>query len=306
MTNNNTLLSHKRKRLLFYCAVMFIPIIQVLIFYFYINFRSFGLGFFEYQSISGKYAFIGFENFKQIFVDFKEKAYMMNSIYNALELFVYMFIFGSLFAVLFSYYIYKRHPLSGLFKIILYAPQIISGMVFVIMFKFFVTSAVPKLWLLIFGKKIEGLLDSPATLKTTIIFFNVWMSFGTQVLIYSNSMSGVSDSVIESGQLDGASPLRELISIVIPSIWSTFVTFMLLRVVGLFTDQMSLYSFFGGSADYSLYTFGYYLFKETAEAEGYLSTYPYLSAFGLLLTVVAVPLTLLVKWALEKYGPKTE
>lgn len=306
MERKKTELSYDKKRLIFYCLVMFIPIVQVCIFYFYINFRSFGLGFFEYETLNGQYSFVGFKNFIQIFIDFKEKAYMVNSILNALELFVYMFIFGSVFAVLFSYYIYKKHPLSGVFKIILYSPQIISGMVFVIMYKFFVTSAIPEIWKLIFGVKIEGLLDNPLTLKPTIIFFNVWISFGTQVLIYSSSMSSISDSIIESGQLDGASPFRELVSIVIPSIWPTFVTFMLLRVVSLFTDQMSLYSFFGGSADYSLYTFGYLLFKETAEAEGYLSKYPYLSAFGLLLTVIAVPLTLLVKWLLEKFGPKVD
>ena len=306
MEKRKTEMSYNKKRLIFYCLVMLIPIIQVCIFYFYINFRSFGLGFFEYESSNGQYSFIGLQNFKQIFLDFKEKAYMLNSILNALELFVYMFIFGSVFAVLFSFYIYKKHPLSGLFKVILYAPQIISGMVFVIMYKFFVTSAIPELAKVMFGVKIEGLLDSETTLKTTIIFFNVWISFGTQVLIYSSSMSSISDSVIESGQLDGAGPFRELISIVIPSIWPTFVTFMLLRVVSLFTDQMSLYSFFGGSADYSLYTFGYFLFKETAEAEGYLTRYPYLSAFGLLLTFVAVPLTLLVKWLLEKFGPSVD
>lgn len=306
MEKRKTEMSYNKKRLIFYCLVMLIPIIQVCIFYFYINFRSFGLGFFEYESSNGQYSFVGLQNFKQIFLDFKEKAYMLNSILNALELFVYMFIFGSVFAVLFSFYIYKKHPLSGLFKVILYAPQIISGMVFVIMYKFFVTSAIPELAKVMFGVKIEGLLDSETTLKTTIIFFNVWISFGTQVLIYSSSMSSISDSVIESGQLDGAGPFRELISIVIPSIWPTFVTFMLLRVVSLFTDQMSLYSFFGGSADYSLYTFGYFLFKETAEAEGYLTRYPYLSAFGLLLTFVAVPLTLLVKWLLEKFGPSVD
>lgn len=36
------------------------------------------------------------------------------------------------------------------------------------------------------------------------------------------------------------------------------------------------------------------------------SEYTLLSAMGLLLTVVVVPLTLFVKWALEKFGPKED
>jgi hypothetical protein len=34
--------------------------------------------------------------------------------------------------------------------------------------------------------------------------------------------------------------------------------------------------------------------------------YPELAAMGLLLTLIAVPLTLVIKWALEKFGPQAE
>ena len=42
------------------------------------------------------------------------------------------------------------------------------------------------------------------------------------------------------------------------------------------------------------------------ESLGSYPEYSYLSALGLYMTAVAVPLTYLVKWALEKYGPKED
>ena len=37
-----------------------------------------------------------------------------------------------------------------------------------------------------------------------------------------------------------------------------------------------------------------------------MSDYPYLAAMGLLMTLVAVPLTLLFRYVLEKVGPKVD
>jgi ABC-type polysaccharide transport system permease subunit len=95
-----------------------------------------------------------------------------------------------------------------------------------------------------------------------------------------------------------------MIYIVLPLIYPTFVTFMVVGVGGIFTGQMGLYSFFGPSADETIQTFGYYLFKTTKAAGE--SDYPFLATMGILMTLVAAPLTFFVKWLLEKLGPSLE
>ena len=65
---------------------------------------------------------------------------------------------------------------------------------------------------------------------------------------------------------------------------------------------MNLFNFYGLKAEYSLYTFGYFLYKEIQSVN--ISGYPYLAAMGLVLTAVAVPLTLIVRKVLETVGPK--
>ena len=298
------LAKRNRQKLTFYW-LMFAPLLlQFLIFYVYINFQSFALAFQKFDYDKGAFVANGFRNFTAIFKKFGEDGgSFQSSIVNSLELFFWTLVFGSALAIFFSYYIYKKHPGAGIFKIVLYTPHIVSSVVFVIMYMYFVDRAVPAFYEKITGEYIMGLLDNQATERGMIMFFNIWISFGTQVLMYTGAMSGISDSIIESGELDGITPLKELIFIVLPSIWQTFITFMVVSVVNLFTNQMSLYAFYGTHAEKNLHTFGYYLYIEVLQAQN--PQYPELSALGLLLTAVAVPLTLGVRWALNKFGPKT-
>ena len=294
----------KRQTMIFYYSMIALPLLQFLIFYLYINLSSFTMGFQEYSYETGKYTWLGFDNFLKIFDDFKRLEYLRNSVVNSLELFIWTMIFCSMLAILFSYYVYKKQLGSSLFKVLLYLPNILGGVVVVIMFKFFVENAYPELIMRLFNQKVEGLLANPETTRGTILFYTIFTSFGGQVLVYSSTMSSISDSIIESAQLDGITPLKELIYIVLPSIWFTFVTFMVSLVVGIFTNQMNLFTFYDQYADYSLFTFGYYLFRGVKLAE--YKDFPYLSAMGLLLTAIAVPLTLFVRWALTKFGPSRD
>ena len=47
-------------------------------------------------------------------------------------------------------------------------------------------------------------LDSTDDRFATMMVYNVFVSFGTSVLMYSNKMSTISPEIIESAQLDGA------------------------------------------------------------------------------------------------------
>lgn len=294
----------KKNKLIFYCTMVVLPVLQFLVFYLYINFQSFMLAFQEYSLDAGGYIFAGMENFLQIFEDFQTEKVLRSSIMNSLTLFFWTFIFGSIVSVFFSYYIYKKQFGSTAFKILLYLPNILGSVVVVIIYKFFVEDAVPTIGSLFGAEGMRGLLSNQATKRTTIIFFTIFASFGPRVLVYSSAMSGIPESIIESAQLDGVTPFKELILIVLPSIWSTFVTFMVSAVVGVFTNQMALFTFYGTNADSSLYTFGYYLYR--GAKVGTRAEYPYLSAMGLMLTVIAVPITLFTRWSLKKLGPSRE
>lgn len=302
MQNKKSFSTQKRKRLIFYIAVLTLPMIQIAIFYFYANVRTFTLAFTEYDG-NGNYTYAGLKNFTAIFSGSHAIFANFNIssvIKNTLIAFLAEFIFGSFPAILFSYYIFKKHPFSGMFKIILYIPQIVSGLVFVIIYKYFMNDFLPSLGLIEIGFWEKTLSFE----RFYYLFFTIFISFGTRVLLYSGTMSGISESIIESGKLEGITPMKELFFIVLPMIWGTFVTFTITALIGLFTNQMSGYAFKGSGFNAQLQTFGYFLFSKTADAN--LANYPILSALGLIMTFIAVPITLLTKYLLNHFGPKTE
>ena len=187
---------------------------------------------------------------------------------------------------------------------LLFAPSILSTVVTVRMYTNFVEIVLPAMIPSMGGK---GLLSNTDTVMFAVLFFSVWIGFGTQILMYSGAMNTIDNSVIEAAKLDGAGPLREFVSIILPLIYPTFVTFMVTNIAGLFVNQINLYTFYGSGAPDRYVTFGYYLYVKTAAGTGTGSyaEYPVLACFGLLFTAIAVPVVLGGKRLLEKIGPKT-
>ncbi len=290
-------------KFLFYVGFIALPVAQFSIFYIGVNFNSLLLAFKDYSYAEG-YGWAGLNNFKSVFTDLIVSDVMRIAFKNSIILLFFTLVVGITLAMLFSFYIYKKMPASGLFKVMLFLPSIVSSVVLVIMFKYFVENALPALWQEMTGKTIRGLLGNLDTRFATIVFYTVWAGFGPQILLFSGAMGGISESVVEAAKLDGITPLREFVYITVPMIWPTLVTFVTVGVAGLFTHQMNLFSFYGSMADYELYTVGYYLYRTIQSSQTTLKEFPQLSAFGLVLTAFSVVLTFGIKWCLEKFGPK--
>lgn len=293
----------RTKDLIFALLVIAIPAIQFCIFYIGVNFNSVLMSFQKYvvneQTNLGEYIFCGLENFEKMFFKLKYENELLTSIKNSLIVFVVNVGVGTTLSLVFSLYIFKKMAFAKTFRAILFAPSILSSIVTVTMFKNFAESAIPQIL------NLEmGLLGNPETRFGTLLFFMVWIGFGTQILMYSGAMNSIDPSVIEAAKLDGASPLREFISIIIPLIYPTLTTFLITNIAGLFTNQLNLFTFYANSADASIRTMGYFLFRQTNVST--LAEYPLLATYGIALTLIAVPVTLLSKKGIEAIGPKTE
>ncbi len=294
-------------RQLFYLAIIILPVIQFAIFYIYVNFNSFVMAFQKYEAnidtLGYTVNFAGTENFKKAFEILEKNAFMIK---NSLIMYAFNLCFGTTLAIIFSYYIYKKYFLSGLFRVMLFLPQIVSGLIFAILFKYIVTNVYSYIGLQLTGEKVVGLLDNLDTRFGTVVFFNLWISFGVSVLMYSNSMSTIDPSIVESAQLDGANTIQEFIWITLPSIYPTLVSFFIIGITGIFTNQNGLFDMFGSNANTAA-TLGYYLFMvvESADVDT-IPSFSQISALSLILTFVMVPTTLLIRSLLNRVGPSVD
>ena len=292
-------------KLLFYIGLLVIPLIQFAVFYVYVNINSVMLAFEKYDMQSG-FSFAGFENFSMIFKNFSEDSIFRGAFTNTLLVLVLGLVIGTTLPVLVSYYIYKKRPFGNFFRVVLFLPSILSTLVLVIAYKYFCEVAVPEIWFKLFDKEIEGLLYGTDVSRSFffVIFYCYWFGAGSSFLLYISTMSSISDSITEAANLDGFSPFQEFIFITLPLIFPTYTTFVVLNISVLFSNQLNLYSIYAEYAPNDMFTVGYYMYKETVVAG--FEKYPYLAALGIFCTAIVVPLCLIIKRAMEKYGPSTD
>lgn len=306
--NNKKIKPTKYAKLFFYLSIMTLPVIQFIVFYICVNMNSFLLAFKEYSFVNGQMLekFVGFDNLREIFVGiFTEQVYL-NCIKNSFMFYGISILGGVVCSLGFSYYIYKKGLFSGFFKVMLYMPNIVSVMVICMMYKFFCNQGFPELILNVFGKEITPFASDLDSQLKYIIFFNFLMSFGANMLVYTGTMSGISDSLIEAAQIDGVNTFQEFFHIILPSIYQTVALFIATGMIAIFNGQANLYNFFGLEASSEHYTFGYYIYMKVTYAGVNYIKFPPLSALGLTLTAFAVPLIFSVRYLLLKFGPKDE
>lgn len=290
----------QRRRRIFYALMMIWPVAQFVVFYIGVNLKSFALAFQTYDSTTADFQWAGLANFKRLWVELTQYNTLRDTMVNSLVVWFFTAFLGTFLAVFFSYYIYKRFRLHGFFKIVLFLPSILPAIILTMVFKVFVNDALPE-YMGMLGIEMGPLMTFDAdTSFMMAAFFTTWFSFGTQVLLYTGTMEQIDPAIIEAGQVDGATPMRELWSIVIPQVIPTINTFLIMGIAGIFTNQANLLNFYGFDASTSDRTIGYYLFVLVNHPSYGKSEYGYASALGLCCSAIAIPLTLIVRRFLSK------
>ena len=233
-------------------------------------------------------------------------------IFEAINLF-----FVTPLTLIFSFYIYKKCFMSKFFKVMLFMPYILSEIIVATLYRCMTNNVIPEMmsnWFHVADATKYQLLTEESMKRGAAIVFNIIMWFGINSLIYSSSMEDVNISMSEAAQLDGANVAQEFIYVTIPTIFPTIVTLFTVALAALFTDQFRMFSLYKYNEVGSLENIGHFLYMEASRV-GKTSgggqsttnnTYGSLSAMGLLLSFVVIPITLVTRHLLNKYGPRTD
>ena len=239
-----------------------------------------------------------FDNFKAVFQLQKVRGVEVGVLFkNSLIIWAASIFVGTVLAIIFSYYIYKKRKLCNFFKFFLFLPSVIPAILMTTIFKEFMMDFVSRI-MANNGKEFFttwGLLDpSSKTAFPLIVLYSIWISFGAQVLFYTNAMAQISPALLEASELDGCSHIKQLIYIVIPQILPTIETFIIASIAGFFMNQMNLFNIYGiidNAPD--LGTIGYFIYSKAAP--GGQDWYPVMSAFGICCSFIAIPAVFLLK-----------
>lgn len=296
--------------LLFYCVFLAWPVLQFCVFYIGVNFNSILLSFrhnelnpagtelitkyFTFDSYKEAWDMLWFGDGKR-YLAFTFKAYFTTTIISVP------------LGLLFAYYIFKKLAGWSAFRVVLFLPSILSGVVVGLIYRY-----------LFDGLKLVigvNLLDPvEGNLFAVLMFYNVWISFGTNVLMYSNKMSSISDEIIESAHLDGAVGIREFWYIVLPLTYSTLSVFLITGIAQMFVNQYGVMEMFNFTADgRTVQSVGFWFFAQANQFKKMISLddisavgLPKFAALGVIMTLLTAPIALTIRWALERFGPSEE
>lgn len=285
-----------RRRFFIFCFLAF-PVINFLIFYVYVNFDAFFMAFQRPVTGQGFGATVwSMENFKTIFrlLSFSEDGILWQAFLNTVLFFLAGMLVGLPLSILMSYFIYKKIQGYKLFRFVTYLPNIITSSALVILFKNAVGPGGPIDAII---TQAGGEYIDPLTVNETaiwmIIFYSVSFGFGTNLIVLNGAMSGINKEMLEAAEIDGCNWFKELIYIIIPSVWPTISTIVVLATAGFLGATGPILAFTKGTN--GTMTLAFYIYQlvsgaVTGRQDVYLA-----SAVGVIMTVISFPLALLVR-----------
>lgn len=282
----------RRKDLIFCIVILFLPLVNYVLFSFMQQVNMIRLAFTPTVEGEGIWS-----NFEKVIQEFAKEDNMQIALKNS-------FIFYGLgwamtpLALFTSYYIYCKYPGRKYFQTMLMLPSIVAGMVWILVYKYFMDLVLPDLM----GWDM-GLLTNAETKFLSLVIYSLWFSLGGGLLVYTGMMGSVSEDIREAGRLDGMNRLHEFWHLMLPAIYPVFVINTVNGIIGFFSASGSAFEFYGLDAPTSTLTIGYVMFQSVMGAS---ADYGFNSAASLIFTLIVAPLALIAKRLMEKYGPSED
>ena len=286
---------NKRRVLFVICCCIF-PIINWLIFYVFANLSSFTMAF------TNKDGVVSFDNFIRFWDELTNPTSDIRIAFRNTFLTFAIILITFPFKVLVSYFIYKKVPGAGIYRILFFLPSIIFSVAWAMIFqKMIGVNGFIAEWVqdwLNLPQPPELLADSRYA-NTVVLLHMMWMSFPGDLIIWGGTFTRIPQDVLESGQIDGVNWWQEFTKITVPMVWPTVALQMVLMFCGIFGASGAVFLLTKGM--YGTMTISAWMYLQLLNMSGnqYTSNaFNYMSAVGLVITVIAIAISLFIrKWS---------
>lgn len=172
---------------------------------------------------------VGFRHF----IDFFQSRDFVRVLRNTLLLNFYGILFGFPIPILFAIFVNEIRSkwLRNISQSVSFFPHFISMVVICGMVTQFcsVDGFIGQLMEKLTGSD-KVLLQEPAYFRTIYILSDIWQEAGFASIIYFAALCGVNNDLYEAADIDGASRLKKIIHVSIPSIMPTIIIMLIMRV----------------------------------------------------------------------------
>ena len=302
--------TREKKKFPFVYIILILPVAQIALFFFYVNFSTVALAF---QDQNGNWSL---ESFQRVFTAFytgKDAVTGMNlreMVLKSVILWLTANGAGFFISILTSFILTKHMIGSRFFRLVYYIPGIVGLVVFSSIMKSMyayngpVVAICQKIGINLPTAVIRnGFLGSGKTAFGTLVVQSFVLGIAGGHMIMASAFMKIPEEIFESAKLEGCGLFREAFQIAIPCIWPTLTTLLTFSLCSFFTFDQGFYLYSNGTGANGIVNVGYYLYRLQATiSENMHATYLYgfASAFGLIITCATIPVVLIGRWGFSK------
>lgn len=241
----------------------------------------------------GEKAFIGMENYKNVFKD----PTFITSLKNTALFSLGLVPLNILLALLLASLLKNKFVGIGFFRTAIFVPVVTSMVVWSIVWKYLLA---PELgfvnqFLDLFGIQGPSWLLDINTALPSVIFISVIKNVGLNMILFLVAMQQVPSELYEASELDGASPFKKFSRITLPLITPTIFLTMIITTIGAMKVFGQIYVMTRGGPVDSTKVIVYYIW-ETAFKQFEMG---YSSAIAFVLFFILLVFTIL-SWVVRK------
>lgn len=275
-------------------ALLLVPLLYILVFK-YGPMYGVQIAFRDYSIVKGitDSPWVGLKHFRNFFNNFMFSRVLKNTL--LINLYSLMtFPCSILFALMIHYLPFRRYRKTV--QLVSYAPHFISTVVICgMILSFFSSQGMVNQFRGIFGLAPVNFLGNASYFYSLYIWTGVWQEIGYGSILYVSSLSGVDPELHEAAIIDGASILKRMRHVDLPSILPMVMVMLVLRCGSLLSlGYEKIYLLQNSLNLVSSEVISTYVWKQGIAAS--IPQYSYAAAVGLFTSVVNLVMLVLVNW----------
>ncbi len=260
--------------------------VLLIIFMFYPMIQAFIISFQDFNLISQKKTFIGFDNYINLFKDKEFIASLKHSFYFAMVVVPVQGIISLGLALLLQ----KKSRINSFFRTIYFIPVVISTAVAATVFELIYSKDFGLLNAILEALHLPtvNFLSNPDTAMNGVIILGIWKAAGFFMIIFLAGLNNIPADLYEAAHVDGAGKIRQFFSITLPLLKRTIAFVAIITTIDAIKLSALVYVLTGGGPSGSTETTVVYIFRTAFEqmSMGYASA----AAFILFAIVLIISL----------------
>ena len=179
------------------------------------------LSFCKFRTVSDA-TFVGFRNYMEAF----SSGDFINSLFFTVKFAVVAVITINVFAFLLALLLTRGIRGTNLFRTVFFMPNLIGGIVLGYIWQLIINGVLYN-----YGYSITS---SPTFGYWGLIILMNWQMIGYMMIIYIAGIQNISNDILNAAKVDGASPIRVLTSVIIPSVMPSITICLFLTITNSF------------------------------------------------------------------------